>query len=230
MCHSQLTDAPVFCLTFGFEFLRTDFYFLPPCVLITACPNTAGWCFPLLPWIEPPQLAGAWQVSHPSPVPSWGVRDCSKEMMWWSKENGLWSPIVLLWISALLLPTCVTLPKLLIQTDLHFPHQFHGYVLDWDERELGQAPGNCLPSLRAGCTNAGPGPLPGQGYMNLVLIWRALRPVHFFSFLFSSHELISPETRWEKQAMSKGPAYLAKVCCVSSAPSTHLVVLTDLKM
>lgn len=62
----------VSCLTVGFEFLRADYYILPPVSLSLPAPTLPGGishC--LFPGMEPPQLAGALQVSHPLPVHSW---------------------------------------------------------------------------------------------------------------------------------------------------------------
>lgn len=123
-----------------------------------------------------------------------------------------------------LLPTRMNLAKLLSQTEPQFPRQFHGHDCWSEMRELCQAPGYHLLSLRAEWMDAGPGAQPGSGYVELVLLFRE----HPGLWSFASRELISPERR--EIGCVEGSTALTKACCISSAPSTHLVVLTDLKM
>lgn len=122
--------------------------------------------------------------------------------------------------------TPVTLTKSLSQTEPRFPHQFHGCDC-WSEMRENYV--QCLTIISALGSRA-------NGCRNRPLAWQEVRgagtppihrtpgPVDFCQFVNSFPQ------RKGKQAWSKGSASLTKACCVSSGPSTHLVVLTDLKM
>lgn len=133
MCHSQLIDEPVSCLAIGFEFLKADYYFLSPAPLSLPAPTLPGGISSCpLPGTEPPQLAGSLRVSCPWRACPWGQKDGLEKLGSGLRKMHFGVQSSCCEYQPCLLPTCVTVAKLLSQTDPHFPHQFCGCVC-WSE-------------------------------------------------------------------------------------------------
>lgn len=192
---------------------------LSPCDLITTCSNTAKRHFPLsITWETACQAS--WSPRGLLPMVSQlpGERNCSRVTRWRSEGKETLEPNH---PGPNLSPVCFLpvwlWPSYLAKLSLSFLLSFMRVIVG--ARELCQhlVAICCYESWVNECKRRAPAWQAVQGAGTL--IQRTPRLVEFLPVMNSF-----------PQAVSKGSASLSKAYCVSSAPSTHLVALTDLKM
>lgn len=214
MCHSQDMGASVPRLTFGFELLKDEYYSspLPPhYYLFQHC----QWCFSLSTnWDGASQRSQSPTGSYPWPASSWGEKKTICRATTSKGKGALESNHTSLNLS----PACC-LPVWLWPLPNWasvFSSVSRVWLLEWG-RELRQTSGYYLLSwqLETWMQHRPPAWQSIHGA-------DTLRTPRLMDFL--------PVMNSFPQAVSKGSVSLTKAYCVSSAPSTHLVALTDLKM